>query len=367
MAKQNRTTRSTLINLIAILMVASLFLYATQDAAMMQAKPPYDKEVLLKVVRLNALLTEEIVGKIQQRGVNFQTTADVEAEFRAAGAKPELIEALRNNYRPGSTPPGPKTGGPAPGPRNDVPAGPPLSKNEIITMLQSKVPVSRVERFVEVRGVNFAITPEIAREVMAAGGNRTLIGVITEKGATAPANMPDYDDLTDKAQTELDFNNHLEAVRLLQQAIKMDSTKPTAYQLLGYAQLYGSRDIASAEKSMRQAIERKGAAVFRAYHDHGTGGLFTSFCTGKLQVLASRVHFKADQDGKDSFETEDAKIKEAKLNKGLLGRIALGRKTNAFHIEVTQPNGKTRNYNFAPATGQEAESKLILALLEAYK
>src|SRR5258708_26698573 len=38
--------------------------------------------------------------------------------------------------------------------------------------------------------------------------------------------------------------------------IYVDSSKPQAYGLLGFAQLYGSRDTVSAERSMRAAIER---------------------------------------------------------------------------------------------------------------
>jgi hypothetical protein len=48
---------------------------------------PYDKERLLTVARLNALSTEEIIEAIQQRGVDFRTTAEVEAQFREAGAR----------------------------------------------------------------------------------------------------------------------------------------------------------------------------------------------------------------------------------------------------------------------------------------
>src|ERR1051325_10367902 len=75
-----------------------LFVMMSWGAAEMQAKNPYDKERLLKVVRLNALSTQEVVQAVQQRGVDFEITPGVEAEFREAGARPELIETLKANY-----------------------------------------------------------------------------------------------------------------------------------------------------------------------------------------------------------------------------------------------------------------------------
>src|SRR5262245_44601461 len=65
------------------------------SAAEMQAKQPYDKDKLLRVVQLNALPTTEVVQAIQQRGVDFRMTSDVESQFRGAGARPEVIDAIR--------------------------------------------------------------------------------------------------------------------------------------------------------------------------------------------------------------------------------------------------------------------------------
>jgi tetratricopeptide (TPR) repeat protein/CHASE2 domain-containing sensor protein len=64
-----------------------------------------------------------------------------------------------------------------------VPAGGPLSKNEIITMLKGGIASSRVEQFVAARGVNFEVTPQVTSEIQSAGGDRSLIGAITEKSS----------------------------------------------------------------------------------------------------------------------------------------------------------------------------------------
>src|SRR5262249_22698629 len=165
------------------------------------------------------------------------------------------IDAMRINFR--STAPAPSSIGTTKPvtptttkPSTGVPPGPPLAKNEIITLLQSGVPVARVEQFVEARGVNFSITPQIAREIKDAGGNNALIGAITAKATEAPASPaparpaapagPDYDELTDRAVAAMQANNHYAAITLLQQAVKVDGSKPQAFGLLGFAQLYGS-------------------------------------------------------------------------------------------------------------------------------
>jgi hypothetical protein len=356
----------------AAVILFALFAMMTPSVVEMQAKQPYDKDKLLRVVQLNALPTTEVVQAIQQRGVDFRMTSDIESQFRGAGARPEVVDAIRGNYRGGtSSPPpsNPPNNSPNnPRPSSNVPAGPPLAKNEIITLLQSGVPTTKVEQFVEVRGVSFSITPQIAREIKEAGGNNALIGAITAKASEPPPSQPgpshptgrpapagpDYDDLTDKALAAMQASNTNGAIRLLQQAITVDSSKAQAYGLLGFAQLYGSHDILAAERSMRAAIERGGGAPFRVYHDHD--GLFNSFCQGSLFVSKTNVTFRAD-DGNHTFEANRQDIKEAKIN-GFVGA-----QYGAFHVKVGAGKGST--YNFAPLTKQKPEANLVVSLIQS--
>ena len=378
MIGQNKvSTRWTLARLTTVSGASLLLTLLTASVALAQAKPPYDKERLLQVVKLNAISTQEVIQNIEQRGVAFQTTPAVEGEFRQAGARPELIEALRRNYRAPAPPPNnttkpPVSSNPSKPPITGVPAGPPLSKSEIITMLQAGLPAARVEQFVEVRGVNFPVTPDVSREITAAGGNRSLLGAITEKAPGAPSAptshaptrttpaAPDYDELNEQAIASMQANNFSHAVQLLQRAAVLDSSKPTAFQLLGYAQLYGvNQDVVSAERSMRAALERGGNGVFRVYHDHD--GFFNSYCQGSFFVTKTGVTFKAD-DGNHTFAAEDAQIKSSSVND------FVGSQFGAFNVKVFQDatKNKTKTYNFAPATRKKTESNLILTLIKSY-
>lgn len=443
-----------------------------------QGETPYDKERLLKVVRLNALSTKEIVQAIQRRGVSFQMTPAVEAEFRAVNTPPSVLEALRANYRAAAAPPATNTPvRPANRTPSNAPGGPPLGKNEIVTLLQNGVSASRVEQLVEGRGVDFHLTPEITREIMSAGGTRSLVGAISEKSSSSSSNAPsgsggsysgigaamedrliggqsyifitgtapnspaaraglargdrlvsvdgqpvagrtsdnivnqvrgpsgstvtlaveraatkrvetlritreltstgsmpansnsgpNYDDLTDQATSAIatslaanDMSSANYALTLLQQALRLDSSRPTAYQLLGYLQLYRFYNIVLAEQSMRAAIERGGSAVFFVTHDDG--GVFSESCTGSFFVSKTSVSYKASNSD-HAFETDKSKIQEAKLNS------LVGAHLGAFHLKVTLNEGgkdKSKTFNFAPATSSKEESNLVVNLIRSY-
>src|SRR5215212_2584293 len=183
--------RRTLFTKACALALATLAAFALLNGARAQTKKPISRQGLVNAVKINGLSTAELVGEINSRGVAFEMTADVEQELHSVGARPEVIEAARTNYRaPASvgshtySQPAPRT---SPTPRANtgapVPAGDPLSKSELVTMLQAGIPSSRVEQFVEVRGVNFTVTPQVTAEIKAAGGTRSLIGAISEKSA----------------------------------------------------------------------------------------------------------------------------------------------------------------------------------------
>ncbi len=355
---------------------AALVLFPAHAPA--QAKRPITREGLVKAVRINGLSTAELVQQVQSRGVSFQMTADAEAELRAAGARPEVVEAARANYRPGSA--APATANASARGRSNVPAGPPLSKSEVVTMLQAGTPPARVEQFVEARGVSFQSNAQAAREIKAAGGTNSLVGAIAagyvaagrprpnapSRPAPTSARGPDYDDLTDQATAAYDARNAARAAQLLAQAIRMSPGQPRAYQLLGFTQLYLQNDIAEAEKNMRRAIELGGSASFRVFHDHANGS-FKQTCEGTLFVTRRNVTFKAD-DGRDTFEAEDSNVKEIKLNSlagGAFGMLLGGRDLGAFHIKVKRDKD-TKNYNFAPLTKKKNESELIITLVKSY-
>lgn len=354
-------------------------------AASTQAKKPISKQGLVNAVKINGLSTRELVQQIERRGVDFEMTASDESDLESVGARPEIIAAARANYRPAATPAIARATPTPPRASNantaaaaNVPAGPPLSKSEIVTMLQGGIAPARVEQFVEKRGVSFQVTPEIAREITSAGGNRSLVGAITEKSLAADAsdggdspfgaaantsaaannnNAPDYDDLIDRATSAFSTQDFNGAIRFAQQAAQLDPQQPTAFSILGTVALYYSRNVSTAEQAMRAAIERGGAAAFHVYHDHD--GAFNDYCEGSFFVTKTGVSFKANN-GRDTFDAEDSNIKEAKTN------AFVGAKFGAFHIKPVQKINGRDNFNFAPNTRDKAEAQLIIRMIQGY-
>jgi hypothetical protein len=88
---------------------------------------------------------------------------------------------------------------PAEGPRADVavPSGPALAEGEVIILLQAKVPLEVIQKFVATRGVNFVSTKETSKRILASGGNVALVGTINlnQKDEIIPlaANSKDKD------------------------------------------------------------------------------------------------------------------------------------------------------------------------------
>ena len=372
------TQSSPKLRKVFVVTLAALAALAFSTAAHMQtAKKPISRQGLVNAVKINGLTTQELVAQIERRGVDFEMTADAESELQSVGARPEIIEAARSTYRPAAavvrtdTPARPANTTNATTNAN-VPDGPPLSKSEVVTMLQGGISSARVEQFVEKRGVSFQVTPEIAREITAAGGSRSLVGAITEKSTAETASNnnpndspfgpagssgPDYDDLIDRANASATASDFAGALRYAQQAAQLDPKQPTAYSIIGTIALYYGQNVSLAEQAMRAAIERGGAAAFHVYHDHD--GQFSQYCEGSFFITKTGVSFKAN-DGRDTFETEDSNIKEVKAN------ALMGAQLGAFHIKPVQPINGRNNFNFAPNTRSKAEADLIIRLIRAY-
>jgi hypothetical protein len=73
-----------------------------------------------------------------------------------------------------------------------VPAGGSLSESEIIILLQAKVPLELIQKFVTIRGVSFLSTKDSSKRIMSAGGDVSLIGTVNlnqKEDASAPVDL----------------------------------------------------------------------------------------------------------------------------------------------------------------------------------
>lgn len=273
-----------------------------------RSKRPIRKKGLIAALRINGLSTAELVREIERRGVDFPLTDQDEADLIAAGATPEIIAAVRDNYR-GRRPPD---------------------------------------------GVNHT------------DGGDTASGDPANSGAEPPDDWknpgtssppePDYDAIFDQGLSALRAERFDEALMHFTTLASLQPSDPRPFSMMGMTYLYWKPDLAAAESNMRRAVALGGSAIFRVRHDHD--GFFVEFCTGSLFISADDVTFRAD-DGKHTFAATRDVITEIKLNN------FVGSEYGAFHIKVRAERNRTKNYNFAPSTNQRYEAELALRLYEA--
>lgn len=326
------------------------------------------KDRLVQFIRSNREGTKQLVSAVSKCGVDFQTTPAVESELAAAGARPELVEAVRNNYRPAVVGSNKNSNGVnKPDSKNFT--GVPLSKNVVVTLLQNGVPDAQVRKNVESRGVDFQINGENAGEIKGAGGSSALLNLIavnyvggkeTNASNNSSGGSSNYEDLISLATDQYDNKDDRRgAIETLQKAVKIAPHESRAFQLLGFMYLYGINNFADASTYFQQAINKGGNAVFRVYHDHD--GVFTDVCKGSLYVSKDAVRFEGD-DGQHTFETSDANIMKVKMNNSF--KRLFQTKTGSFKIVLNSGEDKDGvKFSFAPLTDNELESKMIIRLI----
>lgn len=136
----------------------------TQPVPRAAVGKPFEDDALKSLLTDRVLPLDTITAQVKTRGVAFRLAPEQEEEFRSAGASDELLDTMRASYRGPDCP--------------VVTAGAPVSSQSLATMLQSGVASVCVEQTVRARGVNFAATNEVIRDIQNAGASPSLLGAI---------------------------------------------------------------------------------------------------------------------------------------------------------------------------------------------
>ena len=147
---------------------------ATIDTSAQYKGAPVKKDKLVSVLRSRQLQTREIVNVIKSNGVDFQVNDLMAAELTGAGARPEVIEAARGNYRAAAVT---KTASVSTAAKSKF-TGKPLAKDALVTLLQNGVTDAQVRKNVEGRGVSFKPSATDKAEIKGAGGSVALLNLI---------------------------------------------------------------------------------------------------------------------------------------------------------------------------------------------
>lgn len=249
--------------------------------------------------------------------------------------------------------------------------GAPVKKERLLKALKSRqLQTGDIVSVINTNGVDFALTEEVKRALVAAGARPEVIKAVAEN-ERSPYNDPtlakkrrgkkgaaDYDELLSQAiATFRDQKNPRGAINYLKTALKMKPKDPKAYQMLGFISLYGMNNLAEAQRYMRASILNGGSAVFRVYHDDN--GNFTGRCSGSLYVSPERIRFESD-DNVHTFETSTVNVDKIKLDKES-SKIWKNHPIFKVFLKIGKAEAKFR---FAPINGKIEESQMASRFIE---
>lgn len=162
----------------------------------MDGEKPFDKKGILNLVEKPPIFSDEtLVERIKERKIDFEVTPVIENELITAGASAQVVSACQTNYIPKKTSPTPT---PTPSTNLQPIAGDePLSKNEIIELLNKKVPSTKIEKAVEERGASFTLDASSTAELKRLGGTNALIGAIASRYTVVNNNPLSKDEILD--------------------------------------------------------------------------------------------------------------------------------------------------------------------------
>ena len=141
------------------------------------AQRPITKEGLLKAIQIGGLTSQELSNYIASLGVDFKLSEDDRSNLMKTGLDRSVIDVISNNYR-APEPPKPTEAEVEAGQVAQLSAGNPLTQDDLVGHLKSGVKPGVLERVVEKRGIQFAITRENAKTIETAGGTRSLLGAL---------------------------------------------------------------------------------------------------------------------------------------------------------------------------------------------
>ncbi len=192
--------------------VAIIFLSLTDLNAQNYTGSPVTKARLIKAVQSKQFAVPTLVKQIRLSGTDFDITPSVERELLAARANPQIISAVRENYR---------------------------YRNQGVR----KTTERRVTSERDIAGERYEELFYQGLEQL----NQLRASTSVEQAGRISSNV----------------------IATGNQAVKSNPARPEAYTLIGATHLF-MRNFAEAQKYGQQAIDRGGSLAFPVYHLSGT-------------------------------------------------------------------------------------------------
>lgn len=288
-------------------------------------KPPITQSGLLDALRIGGLSPKALIQEIKSRGVGFELTGPVEAELRAAGAKPAVIDAVRANYRPfvgtlniNSTVPGTSITVPGIGSYVDKIIGlkvPPGQYSIAASKLGYRGDTKDVEvKFGQTLNVELRPLPLTTEEILAL------------------------------AKTSFERNDYGASIGLMRTLLAKQPGQTKAVSLLA-SSLFMQGDYEESLTYFTQAITAGESVAIAVQHRHGGSWSGKSLSPGWLTFQQTSFGFNSLDFPDESFNIPYAKILETSIKDQMRLNIK---------VKVRLPkNGKESNveYNFYSTDG----------------
>jgi hypothetical protein len=287
----------------AAVLACGLAVAGAPDTRAQSSNAPIKKKGLIDALRLNGFTTAELIERVTRRGVDFQMTAQDERDLVAAGAKRDLVEAVRRSYRR-----------PAPVPSTPRPRPAEPEKPTLVRRVPSYDDlIDEAEAAIERGDYSSAIT-------------RCLSAVETDETRAAAYQYLAIAEVRGR-------RDYVAGERYMRQAI-----------------VRGGNAVFRVD---HDHIAGQGLAYARAmFNTPGT------YCSGSLFVSRDGLAFRTDGQRLHEFAVDGAEVKETDKNS------YFGKHAAAFNVKSS---GTSRsNYNFAPASRDMRESDLAIRLIHDY-
>ena len=317
---------------------------------------PIDSERLLQAVKTQGLSATELTSIIKRRGLSFEMSADLERKYREAGAGNSIIDVLweKENWSP--------------------PAGPPLNKDVLITLLQTGLRPSRIAKMIILRKVIVDFVPTTVKELQSAGASDQLIVLVTENNTAIRHDdgpKPNYDQLIAKAQDALKNRIFDVAESQANAAQVLDASRPEAHSIIGFVYLYHFSSFSKAAAEYRLALDNRGEVQFQVRHlDHITKLGKIEMCDGWLTIKKGTLAFRSNR-ADHNLSLTSKQIVEARLGGGTVLKIKKPPLPGgpAIHIFIARDDDKPLDSEFRAARekNQKEEEEIIVDLINAYR
>lgn len=275
---------------------------------------PVTKVRMLQVISSREYPMPKIIEIINEQGVNFKITPEVEEELLAIKTRPQIITALKNNYR-------------AP-----VVARPTMQNtNAILQNTTIRVPVSN-QMSANVQ-TSIQTSDEKYEELYFKG-----LDILKQmRSATNPSQMSGLAD---------------QIIEIGYQATLIDRSRPEAYKLVGSGLMF-NREFDKAEGAGQKALDRGGTIAFTVYHLAGVP---------HLEVIHLGKNYITIESNQEFFEFKTDEILE--VSPQGFYRLPNGASVAVLGI-ATYKNGRRDAWYFTPAvSGTSPEVQMIVNLIK---